>query len=144
MVTPAPSSLVTMTIFCWPISTILFRKLNSSVSLSLSLRKLRQFVGIFPWPGWAIVFALYPSSVVCGPQFVSNGIPSVTAGRISTKDDRILLWRSSTKTALIVLFRCTKWPPEIKIEKKKKRKKKQQQKTTKKNNNNKQQQQQQQ
>ena len=36
---------------------------------------------------------------------------------LSTKLIGLFLWRSSNKIAQIVLLRCTKWPPELKIEK---------------------------
>ena len=58
-----------------------------------------------------------PSCVVRRPQFASNDISSVTTWRISTKVDRIISLEFSTKIAQIVLLRCTKWPPELKIEK---------------------------
>ena len=68
----------------------------------------------------------------------SDDISIVTTGQISTKLDRIIPWdvfyqncsdrsaplhkmaRASTRFAQTVPFRCTKWLPELKIEKKKK------------------------
>ena len=67
--------------------------------------------------GWAIVIALCPASVVrhVSSTVALNEISSVITGRISTKPDELFLGRS-TKIAQTVPFRCTKWPPEPKIE----------------------------
>ena len=81
------------------------------------------FAGLLSSPEHNVLGVCYcdrPVSVVCRPQFASTDISSVTTGRISTTVQLIglFLWRSSTKIAQIVPHLCTKWPPELKIEKK--------------------------
>ena len=79
--------------------------------------KVKVTVATFSTPEHSLLGMSYcdcPVSMVHCPQFASNDIFPVTTGQISTKFDRIVPWEVLYQ---IVPLCCTKWPPELKLEK---------------------------